>query len=122
MLGGGENRVGISEKDDTEWIGNRYIGSGRPLGDQRGGTPGVIVSTEEAQIDSEVVDQSMQQILGRAVQSGCGDAHQVGGHRGDQLVQTQRHGASTRPPARRRSETTAASLAELISFEPGRAS
>ena len=105
VFGGSEDRVGVVEPDDAERVGVRNIGPRWPFGDERCRATAMIVAPQEAQIGGEVVDQLMQQLLRRAVQGRCGDAHQVGCHRSDQLLQAQL--STGDPPAgyRRRNQS-----------------
>ena len=63
MLGGGEDPVGAGERDDAERIRIGDNSPRWPLGNQDRGAGNMVVAAQEAQIDSEILDQLTQQLL-----------------------------------------------------------
>jgi hypothetical protein len=63
MLQGGEGRVGAGEHDDAQGVGIWNVRPRWPFGHQHGGTKFVIVAPQEAEVNLEVVHQSMKEIL-----------------------------------------------------------
>ena len=64
VLGECEDRIGVGEVDDAEGVRIGYVGSQRPFGDQPRRANGVIVVSQEADIDAEVGDEVGQHLPG----------------------------------------------------------
>ena len=78
MLSERENRISVGEVDDGERVRVRDTGTDRPLGNQYRGVHAVIVMAQEADVDSEVLDEVGQYPLTHLDRGGRVHPHQSG--------------------------------------------